>query len=57
MYLVRRYTELSFPDIGRLFGNRDHATVQHACKKIKAELSRDADLRNAVQTLERSLGR
>lgn len=57
MYLVRRYTELSFPDIGRLFGNRDHATVQHACKKIKAELGRDADLRNAIQTLERSLGR
>lgn len=57
MHLVRKYTELSFPDIGRLFGNRDHATVQHACKKIKAELARDADLRNAIQTLERSLGR
>jgi hypothetical protein len=39
MYLVRKYTELSFP-IGRAFGNRDHATVQHACKKIKTELRR-----------------
>lgn len=57
MYLVRRHTELSFPEIGRLFGNRDHATVQHACKKIASLLSKDADLRNAVQTLERSLGR
>lgn len=57
MYLVRRHTELSFPEIGRLFGNRDHATVQHACKKITSLLGKDADLRNAVQTLERSLGR
>ena len=57
MYLVRKNTELSFPEIGRFFGGRDHATVQHACKKIKSEIARDADLRNAIQTLERSLGR
>ncbi len=57
MYLVRQHTELSFPEIGRLFGNRDHATVQHACKKIGSLLSKDVDLRNAIQTLERSLGR
>jgi len=57
MFLVRRHTELSFPEIGRLFGNRDHATVQHACKKIAELLTKDADLRNAIQTLERSLGR
>ncbi len=57
MYLVRRHTELSFPEIGRLFGNRDHATVQHACKKIASLLSKDVDLRNAIQTLERSIGR
>jgi chromosomal replication initiator protein len=55
MYLVRKYTELSFPEIGRAFGNRDHATVQHACKKIKTELQKDVDLRTAVQALERNL--
>ena len=56
MWLVRKHTELSFPAIGREFGNRDNATVQHACKKIRNLLQRDADLRNAVETLERSLG-
>ena len=57
MYLVRRYTDLSFPDIGRLFGNRDHATVQHACKKIRGLLGKDADLRNTVELIERTLVR
>ena len=57
MYLVRTHTELSFPEIGRVFGGRDHATVQHACKKIKTLLGRDADLRNAVETIERMLVR
>lgn len=57
MYLIRKHTELSFPEIGRYFGGRDHATVQHACKKIKSDLARDADVRNAIQTIERSLGR
>lgn len=55
MYLIRKHTELSFPEIGRAFGGRDHATVQHACKKIKTDLARDADLRNALQVIERSL--
>ena len=57
MYLMRHLTSLSFPEIGRAFGNRDHATIQHACKKIRSDLDRDVDLRNAVRTLERSLAR
>ena len=57
MYLVRSHTEHSFPEIGRMFGGRDHATVQHACKKIRSLVQRDIDIRSAVQTLQRSLGR
>ena len=57
MYLVRTHTELSFPDIGRVFGGRDHATVQHACKKIRGLLGKDADLRNTVELIERTLVR
>ena len=57
MYLIRAHTELSFPDIGRAFGNRDHATVQHACKKIRSLMIKDADLRNVIETLERMLQR
>ncbi|MBS1725046.1 MAG: hypothetical protein JSS66_19065 [Armatimonadetes bacterium] len=34
IWLVRRDTTLSTPSIGRLFGNRDHTTILHACRKI-----------------------
>jgi chromosomal replication initiator protein len=57
MWLIRQHTELSFPDIGRAFNGRDHATVQHACKKIAGLLERDADLENTIKLIERSLGR
>ena len=57
MFLVRSHTDHSFPEIGRMFGGRDHATVQHACKKIRSLVQRDIDIRSAVQTLQRSLGR
>jgi chromosomal replication initiator protein len=40
MYLCRERTGLSLPKIGELFGNRDHSTVIHACRKI-AELMRE----------------
>ena len=36
MYLAKTYTDLSTAKIGNLIGNRDHATVLHACKTIKA---------------------
>ena len=54
MYLVREHTELSFPEIGRVF-ERDHATVQHACKKIRTGVRSDADLRSQVEAILRTL--
>ncbi|MCP4223446.1 MAG: hypothetical protein GY773_08910 [Actinomycetia bacterium] len=56
MYLARKHTELSFPDLGRAFGGRDHSTVQHACKKVAELIERDPDVRNHVEAIERSLG-
>lgn len=55
MFLTRKLTDLSFPEIGRAFGGRDHATVQHACKKIRGLLIKDADLRNAIETVQRMM--
>lgn len=54
MYLVREHTELSFPEIGRVF-ERDHATVQHACKKLRTGVKSDADLRSQVEAILRTL--
>jgi len=38
MYLIRKMTNLSFPDIGKEFG-KDHTTVMHACKRVEAKLA------------------
>lgn len=35
MYLAKKYTNLSTSKIGSMIGNRDHATVMHACKAVK----------------------
>jgi len=39
MYLTRRFTKMSFPEIGRAFGNKNHATVILACRKIDQALA------------------
>ena len=36
MYILRQQTDLSYPDIARVFGGRDHTTVMHAVRKIAA---------------------
>jgi len=56
MYLMRKHTEHSFPEIGRIFNGRDHATVQHACKKIQGLIDQDADLGHPIAHIERLLG-
>ena len=43
MYLCRKLTPISMPEIGRRFGNRDHSTVIHAIKRIEALCEADPD--------------
>jgi chromosomal replication initiator protein len=52
MFLTRKLTGLSFPEIGRVF-ERDNSTVQYACKKIDGDFRSDPDLRAEVELLER----
>lgn len=35
MYLCRQHTASSMPDIGRLFGGRDHTTVMHGAARVR----------------------
>ncbi len=42
MYLTRKHTNMSFPEIGRYMGNKNHATVILACRKIETYLSDNA---------------
>lgn len=52
MFLTRRLTGLSFPEIGRAF-ERDNSTVQYACKKLDQDVRSDPDVRAEVELLER----
>ncbi len=53
MYLCRRLTEASLPEIGRAFGGRDHTTVLHAVQKITREIAQDIHKKNTVEQLHR----
>ena len=55
MYLAKRLTPRSLPEIGRRFGGRDHTTVIHAVKQIERLRGEDADLDADVRTLIRQL--
>lgn len=55
MYLCRDLTNLSFPKIGKLFGNRDHTTVMHAYNKVQRRLPADLELCDAVADLSHAL--
>lgn len=55
MSLAKELTNHSLPEIGDAFGGRDHTTVLHACRKIKELKEEDADIREDVKNLLRSL--
>jgi chromosomal replication initiation ATPase DnaA len=55
MYLSRRLTPRSLPEIGRRFGNRDHTTVLHAVRRIERLRGEDAELDQAVAAIEQAL--
>lgn len=55
MYMAKELTNHSLPEIGDSFGGRDHTTVLHACRKIKELSDSDADIREDVKNLLRTL--
>jgi len=57
MALSKELTNHSLPEIGTFFGNRDHTTVLHACRKIKELRMEDASLDENYRILERTLTR
>jgi chromosomal replication initiation ATPase DnaA len=45
MHLARKYTKMSYPEIGRLMGGKNHATVILANRKIEDLVNRNAEVR------------
>ncbi|CCY50517.1 chromosomal replication initiator protein dnaA [Bacteroides sp. CAG:189] len=55
MYLAKTYTDFSTSKIGKFIGNKDHATVLHACKTVKGQCEVDKGFRADLETIESSL--
>ncbi len=55
MYLAKELTQKSLPEIGELFGGRDHTTVLHAVRKIGAERLQLTELNQQLHVLEQTL--
>jgi chromosomal replication initiator protein len=55
MYLAKRLTTRSLPEIGRKFGGRDHSTVIHAVRRIEELRGSDHEIDGAVKALIRQL--
>lgn len=55
MYLSRKLTLSSFPEIGTSFGGRDHSTVIHAVNKIKKLIESDKSIKGIIESIENKL--
>ena len=57
MYLAKKHTEISASKIGILIGNRDHATVLHACKTVKDLIEINKSFKSDIEEIEAALKR
>ena len=55
MFMAKELTQKSLPEIGELFGGRDHTTVLHAVRKISSERSHDGQLNHEIHVIEQTL--
>ena len=55
MFMAKELTQKSLPEIGELFGGRDHTTVLHAVRKIGDERSHDGQLNHEIHVIEQTL--
>jgi chromosomal replication initiator protein len=55
MYLCRKLTSMSFPEIGSRFGGKDHSTVISAVRKIERLCAEEPTVRSVVNTIETHL--
>ncbi|MGN6258826.1 MAG: chromosomal replication initiator protein DnaA [Solirubrobacterales bacterium] len=51
IFLTRDLTDLSLPQIGRLYGGRDHTTVLNSLRRVEAGLDEDSDLAEKIREL------
>jgi chromosomal replication initiator protein len=55
MYLCRKHTTASYPEIGEHFGGRDHSSVIHAASVVSSKLSTDSKVKEIIENIEKSI--
>jgi chromosomal replication initiator protein len=55
MFLSKRFTSKSLPEIGRKFGGKDHTTVMHAVKRVEELIGADNEFAQDIKLLEKIL--
>jgi chromosomal replication initiator protein len=56
MFLSRRHTGLSLPEIGKRFGGRDHTTVIHAIRRVEGQIGKDPSFSKKLDLVARTVG-
>ena len=56
MYLMRELLDITFSEIGTIYGGRDHSTIMKACSRVENKMGNDKDYRLAVNKLKEKLG-
>jgi chromosomal replication initiator protein len=57
IFLTRECTDLSLPQIGRLYGGRDHSTVLNSIRRVEAAADSSEDIRNRLDQIRASIHR
>lgn len=52
MYLLRHEASLSYPEIGREMGGKDHSTIMHGCKRIEADVSKNQKIKDDLSIIK-----
>ena len=52
MYLCKRLTDLSYPEIGKLFNDKHHSTVMYSVETVEKKREGDPDFDRALKSLE-----
>jgi len=55
MYLLRHEANISFPEIGREMGGKDHSTIMHGCSKIEADISTNQVLKDDLSVIKEKI--
>lgn len=52
MYLLRHEANISYPEIGKVMGGKDHSTIMHGCKKVESDISTNQQLKDDLSAIK-----